>query len=58
MVDGASEEVDNPGWKDNEDESRVAWVVSALVAVGKMNRLKLENKSKQDDDKFWHLFNS
>jgi hypothetical protein len=45
-VDGAGEEVENLGAKDNEDESRVAWVVSALIAVGKMNKLKLENKSK------------
>jgi hypothetical protein len=46
MVDGAGKEVEIFGFEDNEDESRVAWVVSALVVAGKMNKLKMETKSK------------
>ena len=50
MVDGAGKEVEIFGFEDNEDESRVAWVVSALVVAGKMNRLKTYNKSKLSGD--------
>jgi hypothetical protein len=46
MVDGAGEEVEILDLEDSEDESRVTWVVSALVVAGKMNRLKTYNKSK------------
>jgi len=46
MVDGAGEEVEVLDRQDNEVESRAAWVVSALVVAVKMNRLKMETKSK------------
>jgi hypothetical protein len=58
MVDGAGEEVRILDRHNNEDESRVAWVVSALVDAGKMSRLNMENKSNHNNGKFWHVFKS